>query len=91
MKVNSTNLPDEKPLQLLISVPPLRTIWGTHRMARVTPAADGVRRRQRSVQCKAVDEIIPAFHDSVDDYLDFCAQLKQAPEKPFTWIMAVLT
>lgn len=31
-----------------------------------------------------VSEIKQAFHDSVDDYLDFCAQLGQQPEKPFT-------
>jgi len=31
-----------------------------------------------------VDEIRQAFHESVNDYLDFCSQLGQAPEKPFT-------
>lgn len=35
-------------------------------------------------QGKTVDEIKQAFRDSVDDYLTFCAQLGQAPEKPFT-------
>lgn len=35
-------------------------------------------------QGTTVEEIRHAFHDSVDDYLDFCAQLGQAPEKPFT-------
>lgn len=35
-------------------------------------------------QGKTVDEIKQAFRESVDDYLDFCAQLDQAPEKPFT-------
>ena len=35
-------------------------------------------------QGTTVDEVRQAFHDSVDDYLDFCAQLGQAPEKPFT-------
>ena len=35
-------------------------------------------------QGKTVDEIKQAFRESVDDYLDFCVQLGQAPEKPFT-------
>lgn len=35
-------------------------------------------------QGKTVDEIKLAFRESVDDYLEFCAQLGQAPEKPFT-------
>ena len=35
-------------------------------------------------QGKTVDEIKHAFKESVDDYLDFCVQLGQAPEKPFT-------
>ena len=35
-------------------------------------------------QGTTVEEIKQAFRDSVDDYLDFCAQLGQEPEKPFT-------
>lgn len=35
-------------------------------------------------QGTSVEEIRTAFHDSVEDYLDFCAQLEQSPEKPFT-------
>jgi len=35
-------------------------------------------------QGTTVEEIKQAFRDSVDDYLDFCAQLNQEPEKPFT-------
>lgn len=35
-------------------------------------------------QGTTVAEVRQAFHDSVDDYLGFCAQLGQAPEKPFT-------
>ena len=35
-------------------------------------------------QGTTVEEIRQAFHDSVEDYLDFCAQLGHAPEKPFT-------
>ena len=35
-------------------------------------------------QGTTVDTIRQAFHDSVEDYLAFCAQLGQEPEKPFT-------
>lgn len=28
-----------------------------------------------------VEELIKAFHDSVDDYLEFCKQLKKSPAK----------
>lgn len=31
-----------------------------------------------------VDEIQQAFRESVDDYLDFCAQRGESPEKPFS-------
>ena len=31
-----------------------------------------------------VDEIQQAFRDSVDGYLDFCAQRGESPEKPFS-------
>jgi predicted HicB family RNase H-like nuclease len=31
-----------------------------------------------------VEEIQQAFRDSVDDYLDFCAQRGESPEKPFS-------
>lgn len=31
-----------------------------------------------------VDEIHKAFRESVDDYLDFCAQRGESPEKPFS-------
>ena len=33
---------------------------------------------------ESVDEIQKAFRESVDDYLDFCAQRNEAPEKPFS-------
>jgi predicted HicB family RNase H-like nuclease len=33
---------------------------------------------------KTVDEIHKAFRESVDDYLDFCAQRGESPEKPFS-------
>jgi len=32
----------------------------------------------------SVDEIHKAFQESVDDYLAFCAQRREAPEKPFS-------
>src|SRR3970040_1985923 len=33
---------------------------------------------------ESVDEIQKAFRESVDDYLDFCAQRGELPEKPFS-------
>lgn len=35
-------------------------------------------------QGKSVAELIKAFRDSVDDYLEFCKQRGEAPEKPFS-------
>lgn len=35
-------------------------------------------------QGKSVDEIVQAFHDSIDDYLEFCEQRGEEPDKPFT-------
>lgn len=35
-------------------------------------------------QGTSVEELEQAFQDSVDDYLDFCKDLKRAPEKPFS-------
>ena len=32
----------------------------------------------------SVDEIHKAFRESVDDYLEFCTQRGEAPEKPFS-------
>jgi predicted HicB family RNase H-like nuclease len=29
-------------------------------------------------------ELIQAFHDSVDDYLAFCAERGESPEKPYS-------
>jgi predicted HicB family RNase H-like nuclease len=34
-------------------------------------------------QGKSVEEIEIAFHDSIDDYLDFCKDLNEKPDKPF--------
>ncbi|MFH2114715.1 MAG: type II toxin-antitoxin system HicB family antitoxin, partial [Spirochaetota bacterium] len=35
-------------------------------------------------QGKSVEEAESAFHDSVDDYLDWCANRGKEPEKPFS-------
>jgi predicted HicB family RNase H-like nuclease len=35
-------------------------------------------------QGTSVAEAIQAFHDSVDDYLEFCAQRGESPEKPYS-------
>lgn len=35
-------------------------------------------------QGKSAEELIEAFHDSVDDYLEFCAERGESPEKPFS-------
>lgn len=32
----------------------------------------------------SVDEIQEAFHESVDDYLEFCTKRGESPEKPFS-------
>jgi predicted HicB family RNase H-like nuclease len=35
-------------------------------------------------QGEAVDELRQAFRESVDDYLEFCAERGEQPEKPFS-------
>ncbi len=35
-------------------------------------------------QGKSVQEIEQAFHDSVDDYLNFCKEKGEEPDKPFS-------
>jgi predicted HicB family RNase H-like nuclease len=35
-------------------------------------------------QGKSVEEIEQAFRESIDDYLEFCEQKGEAPDKPFT-------
>jgi predicted HicB family RNase H-like nuclease len=35
-------------------------------------------------QGESVAEVTQAFHDSVDDYLEFCAKRGRDPEKPFS-------
>jgi predicted HicB family RNase H-like nuclease len=34
-------------------------------------------------QGKSVDELQEAFRESVDDYLEFCAERGEEPDKPF--------
>jgi predicted HicB family RNase H-like nuclease len=40
-------------------------------------------------QADCVDEIESAFHDSVDDYLVFCAANDRDPEKPYSGKIAL--
>ena len=35
-------------------------------------------------QGQTVDELHKAFRDSIDDYLEFCAQRGEEPEKPYS-------
>ncbi len=35
-------------------------------------------------QGDSVNEVVRAFHDSVDDYLEFCAERGESPEKPYS-------
>ncbi len=35
-------------------------------------------------QGRTVEELRNAFHDPVEDYLDFCAQRNEPPEKPYS-------
>ena len=35
-------------------------------------------------QGRAVDELKQAFHDSIDDYLEFCESRSEDPDKPFS-------
>jgi predicted HicB family RNase H-like nuclease len=35
-------------------------------------------------QGKSVDEVQEAFRESIDDYLEFCAQRGEEPDKPFS-------
>ncbi len=35
-------------------------------------------------QGRSVEEIVTAFRDSVDDYLDFCQERGEKPDKPFS-------
>jgi len=42
-------------------------------------------------QGKSVQELNRAFKESVDDYLDFCQQRGENPEKPFSGTFVVRT
>ena len=35
-------------------------------------------------QGKSVDELEKAFKDSIDDYLEFCEERGEEPDKPFS-------
>ncbi len=35
-------------------------------------------------QARTAEELPKAFHESVDDYLDWCAKDRTEPEKPFS-------
>lgn len=35
-------------------------------------------------QGTSVGELIQAFHDSIDDYLDYCQERGEQPDKPFS-------
>jgi predicted HicB family RNase H-like nuclease len=35
-------------------------------------------------QGTSVEELIQAFHDSIDDYLDYCNERGEQPDKPFS-------
>ncbi len=37
-----------------------------------------------TIEGKTVEEMKLAFQDSVDDYLEFCAELGKEPEKPYS-------
>jgi predicted HicB family RNase H-like nuclease len=40
-------------------------------------------------QGASVRELMKAFKDSVDDYLEFCAKRKEDPEKPFSGTLSL--
>jgi predicted HicB family RNase H-like nuclease len=35
-------------------------------------------------QGRSVDELKAAFHESIDDYLDFCAERGEEPDRPYS-------
>lgn len=39
----------------------------------------------------SADELVKAFHDSVDDYLSFCAERGTEPQKPYSGKLALRT
>lgn len=34
-------------------------------------------------ECQSADQVIPAFHEAVDDYLAFCEEVGQEPDKVY--------
>ena len=40
-------------------------------------------------QAKSVDDVVPAFHQAVEDYLEFCVADKVEPAKPFSGKIAL--
>ena len=59
-------------------------------VAQIDPEAGVIRgkvvntRDTITFQGKSVNEATKAFHESVDDYLEFCASLGEEPEKPYS-------
>ncbi|WP_439545562.1 type II toxin-antitoxin system HicB family antitoxin [Sandarakinorhabdus sp.] len=46
---------------------------------RIAGIADGV-----SFHADTVPELVAAFHEAVDDYLETCAKLGKSPERPYS-------
>ncbi|MGY6410626.1 MAG: type II toxin-antitoxin system HicB family antitoxin [Alkalilacustris sp.] len=44
-----------------------------------------------SFQARTAEELVRAFHDSVDDYLAWCAEDGVAPQKPYSGKLAFRT
>ena len=46
---------------------------------RIAGIADGV-----GFHADTVTDLVAAFHEAVDDYLDMCAKIGKAPDKPYS-------
>jgi len=46
---------------------------------RVTNIADVI-----TFEGKTLDELVQAFHDSIDDYLEWCQEDEEEPERPYS-------
>lgn len=42
-------------------------------------------------EAESADELVKAFHDSVDDYLAFCKERGEEPQKPYSGKLALRT
>lgn len=42
-------------------------------------------------EAESADELVKAFHESVDDYLAFCEERGQEPQKPYSGKLALRT